>query len=78
MSKIIHIDYTYKPINLSNNNRKDLLLLIESGAGAYYKLTGTKYEKLSNTSYDSLYSTVYSEIKDQVIDTYGYVSERQY
>ena len=70
-----HIDYTYKPINLSNNNRKDLLLLIESGAGAYYKLTGTKYEKLSNTSYDSLYSTVYSEIKDQVIDTYGYVSE---
>ncbi|MEE1002315.1 MAG: DUF5696 domain-containing protein [Acutalibacteraceae bacterium] len=70
-----HVDYTYKPINLSNNNRKDLLLLIESGAGAYYKLTATKYDKLSNTSYDSMYSTVYSEIKDQVIDTYSYVSE---
>ncbi|MBQ5590334.1 MAG: hypothetical protein IIU65_01495, partial [Clostridia bacterium] len=70
-----HADYTYKPINLSNNNRKDLLMLIESGAGAYYKLSGTKYDDLANTSYDSLYSTVYSEIKDQVIDTYAYVSE---
>lgn len=70
-----HIDYTYKPINLSNNNRKDLLLLIESGAGAYYKITGTKYEDLANTSYDSMYSTVYSEIKDQIIDTYEYVSQ---
>lgn len=69
-----HIDYTYKPINLSNNNRKDLLLLIESGAGAYYKITGSKYENLADTSYDSLYSTVYSEIKEQIFETYEYVS----
>ena len=45
-----HVDYTYKPINLSNNNRRDLLMLIESGAGAYYKITGTKYDKITNTS----------------------------
>ncbi len=70
-----HIDYTYKPINLSNNNRKDLLLLIESGSGAYYKITGAKYEELANTSYDSLYSTVYSDIKDKIFKTYEYVSE---
>ena len=70
-----HVDYTYKPINLSNNNRKDLLLLIESGAGAYYKLTGSKYDDITNTSYDSLYSTCYSEIKDSVFDTYNYVSD---
>lgn len=69
-----HVDYTYKPINLSNNNRKDLLLLIESGAGAYYKITGTKYDKITNTSYDSLYSTVYSEIKDSIYESYEYVS----
>ena len=69
-----HIDYTYKPINLSNNNRKDLLLLIETGAGAYYKITGTKYDKISNTSYDSLYSTVYNEIKDSIFESYEYVS----
>ncbi len=69
-----HVDYTYKPINLSNNNRKDLLMLIESGAGAYYKITGTKYDKLTNTSYDSLYSTVYSEIKDSIFESYDYVS----
>lgn len=70
-----HIDYTYKPINLSNNNRKDLLMLIESGAGAYYKITGTFYEKLANTSYDSMYSTVYNDIKEQIFDTYEYVSD---
>ncbi|MBQ4156315.1 MAG: hypothetical protein IJD90_05880, partial [Clostridia bacterium] len=70
-----HVDYTYKPINLSNNNRKDLLLLIETGAGAYYKLTGSKYDKITNTSYDSLYSTYFNEIKDSVFDTYTYVSD---
>lgn len=70
-----HVDYTYQPINLSNNNQKDLLLLIESGAGAYYKLTGTKYGDIANTSYDSLYSTVYDEIKDEVIESYSYVAE---
>lgn len=70
-----HKDYTYMPINLSNNNPKDLLQLIESGAGAYYKITGTFYEKLANTSYDSMYSTVYADIKDQILNTYKYVSE---
>ncbi|MBQ7128458.1 MAG: hypothetical protein IJO19_00525 [Clostridia bacterium] len=70
-----HIDYTYQPINLSNNNRGDLLRIIEAGAGAYYKLTGTYYDELANTSYDSLYSTVYSDIKDQIFDTYSYVSD---
>ena len=70
-----HIDYTYQPINLSNNNRQNLLRIIESGAGAYYKLTGTYYDELANTSYDSFYSTVYSDIKDQIFDSYEYVSE---
>lgn len=70
-----HKDFTYKPVNLSNNNRKDLLQLIEAGAGAYYKITGTFYEELANTSYDSMYSTVYSDIKDQIFDTYSYLSE---
>ena len=69
-----HKDYTYKPINLSNHNRKDLLQLIESGAGAYYQITGTFYEKIADTSYDSMYSTVYDDIKDEIADTYSYVS----
>ncbi len=70
-----HVDYTYQPINLSNNNRQNLLRIIEAGAGAYYKLTGTYYSELESTSYDSYYSTVYSDIKDQVKNTYEYVSD---
>lgn len=70
-----HVDYTYKPINLSNNNRKDLLQLIESGAGANYLITKNKYENIANSSYDGFYSTVYGEIKDDIIESYSYVEE---
>ena len=70
-----HVDYTYKPINLSNNNRKDLLQLIESGAGANYLITKNKYENIANSSYDGFYSTVYGEIKDNIIESYSYVEE---
>ena len=70
-----HVDYTYQSINLSNNNAKDLLKLIESGAGAYYTLTGTSYPELATTSYSSLYSTVYDEIKGVRIDSKDYNKE---
>ncbi len=70
-----HVDYTYQSINLSNNNRKDLLKLIEAGSGAYYTLTGASYKGLANTSYSSLYSTVYDEIKGVRIDSDGYIKE---
>lgn len=70
-----HLDYTYQPINLSNNNQKDLLKLIEAGSGAYFKIFSEKYEGLANSSYSSLYSAVYSDIKDQMIEQYSYVAE---
>lgn len=68
-----HVDYTGDVINLSNNDRSDLLRLIESGAGAQFKLTGTYYDKLYETSAWDMYSTVYSEIKDSVLEDYNYL-----
>lgn len=70
-----HLDYTYQPINLSNNNQKDILKLIESGSGAYFKIFGERYDNIANTSYSSLYSAVYSDIKDQMIQQYTYIAE---
>ena len=69
-----NVDYTYKPINLSNSDRNDLLKLIEAGSGAYFTLTGQGYEKISETPSKIFYSTVYSEIEDSVMESYNYVS----
>ena len=68
-----HVDYTGDAINLSNNDRKDLLRLIENGAGAQFTLTGTYYDELyATTAYDK-FSTVYSEIKESVLEDYNYL-----
>ncbi len=69
-----HVDYTYKPINLSYGERKDLLRLIEGNAGAYFTLTGEFYDEIGWTDYDYLYSTCYDQIKDSVLEKYNYVS----
>ena len=70
-----HVQYTGDVINLSNNDRLDLLQMIESGAGAYYTLTAEQYEEISYSEYEHLYSTKYDNIKQTVIDSYKYLSE---
>ena len=70
-----HVQYTGDVINLSNNDRLDLLQMIESGAGAYYTLTAEQYEEISYSEYEHLYSTKYENIKQTVIDSYKYLSE---
>ena len=70
-----HVQYTGDAINLSNNDRLDLLQMIESGAGAYYTLTAEQYEEISYSEYEYLYSTKYENIKQTVIDSYKYLSE---
>lgn len=69
-----HVQYTGDAINLSNNNRLDLLQMIESGAGAYYTLTAEQYEEISYSEYEHLYSTKYENIKQSVIESYKYLS----
>lgn len=68
-----HVEYTYKPQNLSNRERKDLLKMIESGSGSHFVLTANKYDKISETGYDFLYSTLYSDLKDDLTKDYSYV-----
>ena len=70
-----HTDYTGGIINLSNNDRQDLLQMIESGVGAQFQLTGTYYEKIYETTAWSLYSTVYDDIKTFVLEDYNYLKD---
>ncbi|OJU14336.1 MAG: hypothetical protein BGN88_05715 [Clostridiales bacterium 43-6] len=65
-----YVDYTYKPINLSNSEPADLLKLVETGAGASFILTGQHYTKLSSSEFHYLYSTEYADIKDNVVTAF--------
>lgn len=69
-----HVQYTGDTINLSNSDRLDLLQMIESGAGAYYTVTGEQYENIADSDYEHLYSTKYENIKQSMIDSYKYLS----
>ena len=70
-----HTDYTGSIVNLSNNDRQDLLQMIESGVGAQFQFTGTYYEKIYETTAWSLYSTVYDDIKTFVLEDYNYLKD---
>ncbi len=73
-----HVDYTGKAINISNNDRSDLLRVIENGAGANYKFTGEYYDKLNETTVGSeMFSTVYSDLKDYTIKQFDYLKTAQ-
>ena len=67
-----HKDITGDIINLSNNDRKDLLNMIECGVGAQFQFTGEYYADLYATTAWSMYSTVYNDIKDYILEDYNY------
>lgn len=68
-----HVQYTADAINLSNNDRLDLLHMVEGGAGAYYILSGTQYADISETGMEELYATNYEDVKDIVISSFDYL-----
>ena len=68
-----HKDITGDIINLSNNDRKDLLNMIECGVGAQFQFTGEYYADLYATTAWSMYSTVYNDIKDYILEDYNYL-----
>lgn len=69
------VDYTADVINLSNNDRSDLLEMIEAGAGAYYVLTAESYEDIASSDYFEYYSTKYDSIKESVLNSYKYLKD---
>ena len=70
-----YVDYTYQPINLSNNEKRDLLYLIEAAAGAQFTFTGSAYDRLFATEFTKYYSTNYDDVRDDSLAAYKMLAE---
>jgi len=70
-----HTNYTSTPRNLSGSTKKDLLKLIESGAGLLYTVSNDRDDEIKKSEFDSLYAICYKDLKDSILSDYKYVNE---
>ena len=70
-----YVDYTYQPINLSNNEKRDLLYLIEAAAGAQFTFTGSAYDRLFASEFTKYYSANYDDVRDDSLAAYKMLAE---
>ncbi len=70
-----HIDYSGDSYNLSGSTKKDLLKLIESGAGLMYTVSWSRDDNIKSSQFDALYSICYNDLKENIHSSYNYVSK---
>ena len=68
-----HTNYASTPRNLSGSTKKDLLKLIESGAGLMYTVSKDRDDNIKKSEFNNLYAICYKDLKDSILSDYEYV-----
>ncbi len=66
-----HVEYCGKAFNLNGNTEKNLLKLIECGAGLTYTVSATQDDYIKKSEFDSYYSIYYNDLKNSMIEDYN-------
>lgn len=70
-----HIDYSGDSYNLSGSTKKELLKLIESGAGLMYTVSWSRDDNIKNSQFNGFYSICYQDLKENIQSGYAYASK---
>lgn len=77
LQMVLHglIDYTSKPINLSEKKNDHFLKLIETGSYPYYSLSYQDSSMTKNTDFEDYYSINYHEFREELVSYYEEVNK---
>ena len=70
-----NIDYAGKAANFSGTGDRDILKMIESGAGVYFAMAARADNNIRSSAFDRYYSISFDDISDTAVSTYKKVAE---
>lgn len=69
-----NIDYAGKAANLSGTGDRDILKMIESGAGVYFAMAARADNNIRSSTFDRYYSICFDDLSDTAVSTYKKVA----